>query len=214
MQKYKVFFNEKSILFTTPGKITITKPSNNSPVFTDASSVNNWLDEFEKDTESEKIIETGEPELIFEKFRKSLLNIDAAGGVIKRNNRLLFIFRNGKWDLPKGKIDKGETVEEAALREVEEECSIRGHRIVRTLAPTYHLYRSPYKKSLGQWILKKTYWFEMAYDGDEKGVPQTDEGITEVRWLAPSELSEVLANTYGNLKAMIEVYSCGSQLEA
>ena len=206
MQKYKVFLNEKSILFTSSGKITITKPTNNPPDFANVLQVSRWLDEFEKGDGTEKVIQSDNPEIFFKGFREALTNIEAAGGVIRNEKGLLFIFRNEKWDLPKGKIDKGESPVEAALREVEEECGIHGHRIIRLLEPTYHLYRSPYKKSKGEWIFKKTHWFEMEYNGNESGFPQTDEGITEIRWFARDELGEVLDNTYGNLVELIKAY--------
>ncbi len=206
MQKYKVFLNEKSILFRTSGKITITKPTASYPDFTSVPGVKQWLGEFEKGSENEIIVESENPDRDFQNFRNALTILDAAGGVIKRDGRLLFIFRNGKWDLPKGKIDKGETPEEAALREVEEECGIHGHRINRTLNPTYHIYRSPYKKSKGEWVIKKTHWFKMEYTGNEPGTPETDEGITEIRWFKPEELNVVLANTYKNLHELIQSY--------
>jgi len=206
MQKYKVFLNEKSILFRASGKITITKPTASHPDFTRISKVKQWLGEFEKGSENEIIVESDNPDRDFQNFRNVLTILDAAGGVIKRDGRLLFIFRNGKWDLPKGKIDKGEMPEEAALREVEEECGIYGHRITGTLNPTYHIYRSPYKRTKGEWIIKKTHWFEMQYDGMEAGTPETEEGITEIRWFKPEELNVVLANTYKNLHELIESY--------
>ena len=206
MQKYKVFLNEKSILFTLPGKITFTKPSSPGFDFDSVQQVKQWLDEFETSQENEIIIESEKPEEDFQKFRNDLINLDAAGGVILKENRILFIFRYNKWDLPKGKIDKDETTEEAALREVEEECGIRGHRIVKSLNPTYHIYRSPYKKTKGQWIFKKTHWFEMEYNGTESGTPETDEGITEIRWFKHANLDVVLKNTYENLRSLIEGY--------
>ncbi|WP_319482527.1 NUDIX domain-containing protein [uncultured Draconibacterium sp.] len=165
-----------------------------------------WLPDFENSDTQETVVEHPEAEKLFQNFRSAFLQIDAAGGVVKRDGRLLFIYRNGKWDLPKGKIDKGESVKTAALREVEEECGITNHSIVKALPSTYHIYQSPYKKTLGQWVFKETYWFEMEYNGSETPIPQKEEGITEVRWFLPNELGEVLENTYENLKALIELY--------
>jgi 8-oxo-dGTP pyrophosphatase MutT (NUDIX family) len=132
--------------------------------------------------------------------------IEAAGGVVVKNRKILVIFRNEKWDLPKGKIHKDETPEKAALREVHEECGINGHSIILQLSPTFHIYKSPYKDNYGQWILKKTYWFEMHYSGSEKGRPQTEENITEVKWFSKSELDLVLLNTYENIKTVFLSY--------
>ncbi|MFV0593511.1 MAG: NUDIX domain-containing protein [Draconibacterium sp.] len=186
--------------------ITLDKTSLVLPAFTDGAAVLAFLDQLRQSEYSEAVIEHDNPEAAYLFFRSALLNIDAAGGVVKRNGRMLFIFRNGKWDLPKGKIDKGERAEEAAVREVEEECGIKGHSIVKTLPSTFHLYQSPYKKTKGEWIFKETYWFEMDYKGAEDGLPETEEGITEIRWFKTSALNEVLNNTYANLKALIRSY--------
>ena len=94
---------------------------------------------------------------------------------------MLFIFRNGVWDLPKGKVDKHETTHEAAIREVEEECGISHLQMVKKLPSTYHIYQSPYKKTMGKWILKETYWYEMKYVGHDEGIPQEEENITEIK---------------------------------
>jgi 8-oxo-dGTP pyrophosphatase MutT (NUDIX family) len=133
--------------------------------------------------------------------------IPAAGGVVIRDEKLLFIIRSGKWDLPKGKIDAGETAHEAAIREVKEECGIGGHQITKDLMSTYHIFKSSYKETYGQWILKETFWFEMSYSGIENGTPQIDENITKIRWFKRNELDEVVANTYENLKSVIMSYS-------
>jgi 8-oxo-dGTP pyrophosphatase MutT (NUDIX family) len=89
------------------------------------------------------------PVHFFQLFRSVFLEVPAAGGVVKSNDRLLFIFRNGKWDLPKGKIDEGENPPEAALREVSEECGIAGQQIKKQLPSTFHIYPSPYSKTKG-----------------------------------------------------------------
>lgn len=206
MQKYKVFLNEKRILFTSFSKITLSENKRDLPDFKDSEITAKWLRQFEQGKEQEAVFESADPKRYFADFYNSLLCIDAAGGVVRKDNRLLFIFRNGKWDLPKGKIEKGETVEEAAIREVQEECGIDKLEIEKQLPPTYHIYCSPYKKSFGQWIFKKTFWFEMNYSGIENGIPQNEEGISEVRWFKPSELDEVMKNTYANLKPLIEIY--------
>ncbi|WP_346858754.1 NUDIX domain-containing protein [uncultured Draconibacterium sp.] len=206
MQKYKVFFNEKRIVFSTTSKITLSK---SKPEFIENPSVKgvkNWLEKFIHAGEQESVLEHDKPEQLLKNFKSAFINVDAAGGIVRRNNKLLFIFRNGKWDLPKGKIDKGETPAKAAIREVEEECGISGHTIVKKLPSTFHIYKSPYKKSFGKWIFKETFWYEMDYRGENNGIPQLDEGISEVRWFKKNELNEVLENTYENLKQIVELY--------
>ncbi|WP_319592066.1 NUDIX domain-containing protein [uncultured Draconibacterium sp.] len=206
MQKYKVFLNEKRIGFMPGANITLSKLSEILTENSGIDAIKGYLQNFENSDNQETVVEHPEVELLFQNFRSAFLQINAAGGVVKRDGKLLFIFRNGKWDLPKGKIDKGESNETAALREVEEECGITNHFIVKTLPSTYHIYKSPYKKTFGQWVFKETFWFEMDYSGTETPVPQLEEGITNVRWFQPSELDVVLKNTYENLKSLIGLY--------
>ncbi|MFO7873694.1 MAG: NUDIX domain-containing protein [Bacteroidales bacterium] len=143
---------------------------------------------------------TKHPERLFRQFATLFENIDAAGGVVTNTDgALLFIFRNGRWDLPKGKMEMGETPEYAAIREVEEECGLSGVRILRSLPPTYHIF--PLEDD--QWALKKTRWYHMKIDGKPGLKPQTEEGITRAVWKQPDELSEVIQSTYGNLRELI-----------
>ena len=126
--------------------------------------------------------------------------IEAAGGVVKnKKDEILFIYRNNKWDLPKGKLEKDETTKSAALREVNEECGLKKLKIIRELTSTYHTYFLHEKR-----VLKRTYWFEMFYDGTEKPQPQREEGITETKWMNRKEVEEVAKkNTYKAIKDVI-----------
>jgi 8-oxo-dGTP pyrophosphatase MutT (NUDIX family) len=101
------------------------------------------------------------------------------------------IFRNGKWDLPKGKIEKGEESDTAAIREVFEECGVSGLSLKKQLNTTFHTY--PYKDEK---ILKKTFWFLMNTSDSNKLIPQLEEGITEARWLTRGQVKEAMRNTY------------------
>jgi 8-oxo-dGTP pyrophosphatase MutT (NUDIX family) len=125
-------------------------------------------------------------------FRECFISIDAAGGLVKNTDgEFLLMFRRGKWDLPKGKLDKGESFDVAALREVEEECGISSLKITKPLLSTYHTY--PYK---GGTALKKTTWFEMLYTGKKTPKPQIEEDIEEIRWVPQSKLHNYLSNSY------------------
>ena len=203
---YKVFLNEKMISFEAPGNITLNKPSLKFYQNGSSGELKNWFETFAGGTDKNAIIIHPVPEKIFGEFQSLFINVQAAGGVVLRRNELLFIFRNNKWDLPKGKIDSGESASQAALREVEEECGISEMKIKKKLSSTFHLYQSPYPESEGQWIFKETFWFEMNYSGSEKGTPQTDEGISEIRWFNRENLYEVLDNTYQNLVDIIKLY--------
>jgi 8-oxo-dGTP pyrophosphatase MutT (NUDIX family) len=125
----------------------------------------------------------------------------AAGGVVHEpGGNILVIFRRGKWDLPKGKLDADETPEQAAIREVEEECGIHGLSLGRLVQVTFHTYTEK-KKS----ILKKTFWYSMDYDGRELPVPQEEEDIEAVEWMSPEEVrSKVFANTYRSVREVLD----------
>jgi 8-oxo-dGTP pyrophosphatase MutT (NUDIX family) len=205
-QMYKVFLNDRLIEICTQEN----SKKNNLAVKFDESvteiTIRNWFAGFLIQKTKQILLVHPNPGTFFRLFRSIFIEVPAAGGVVKSGNCLLFIFRNGKWDLPKGKIDKGETPPEAALREVSEECGISGQQIEKQLPSTFHIYQSPYSKTKGLWIFKETHWFEMVYDDTAETIPQQEEGITEVKWFYKNELDEVLANTYENLKQIILLY--------
>jgi ADP-ribose pyrophosphatase YjhB (NUDIX family) len=125
--------------------------------------------------------------------------IEAAGGVVRNEkNEILVIFRSGKWDLPKGKIDKRkETIRQAALREVQEETGLKTLKITRKLMTTYHLY---FRKE--KMILKPTFWFEMFAESSNKLVPEIKENISLVAWVSKEEIPGILENTYHSLEEL------------
>lgn len=141
-----------------------------------------------------------DPELLLRYFSSQFKIIDAAGGLVRNKvGEWLFIFRNGKWDLPKGKIEKGEKIRSAAIREVQEECGIGELHIIQEIPSTYHIY---YINETA--ILKRTYWFEMTSTDTSKLIPQTEEGITEVKWIASKNLKQVYENTYESVKEVLK----------
>jgi mutator protein MutT len=127
--------------------------------------------------------------------------IQAAGGLVENEKgEILFIFRRGKWDLPKGKIDPGETLEECAIREVEEETGITNLRLIKFLLVTYHDYTEG-----GMKIKKESHWFLMNASSQQALVPQLEEDISEIRWIAPADLGSVLKNTYPTIVDVLKV---------
>lgn len=136
---------------------------------------------------------------LIKKFLKLLPNVVAGGGkVYNDKGDILFIFRNDKWDLPKGKLEKDETIEEAAIREVEEETGVEGLEIVKPLNMTYHIF-----KRHGKHKIKVTYWFEMKTTFNKELRPQHNEGITKVAWLSPEDTQKALKNSYANIKLLV-----------
>jgi len=125
-------------------------------------------------------------------FKSLFTPIRAAGGLIRNsNNEFIVIRRNGLWDLPKGKTEKGELPQDTAVREVCEECGIDAPFVKGFLLKTFHAYMMD-----GKAILKETDWFDMQIDGRVKTIPQEAENITEVKWLRAEMASSIESNTY------------------
>ena len=196
---YKVFFNQHLI------KINVLEDF--SPFETDELSVADPAKEevdilivtLSKETKRQVInLLYSDIENAMEKFKKSFKLIEAAGGKVQNNDgEILFIYRLGMWDLPKGKIEKEENTEEAALREVEEECGISKLHLLSKIKDTWHIY---YHKEV--FCLKKTYWFAMSYEGNEQLVPQEEEGIEEVIWIGKENLSNYLEKSYPSINEL------------
>ena len=124
--------------------------------------------------------------------------VEAAGGLVKNDrDETLFIFRNGKWDLPKGKTEKGENIEETAVREVEEETGVRGLEITEFLMQTFHVF-----KRNGEYRLKLTHWYQMKTSYDGELLPQFEEDILQVIWKNDVDTKVALENSYENIKLL------------
>ncbi|PRY51456.1 NUDIX domain-containing protein [Arcticibacter pallidicorallinus] len=136
----------------------------------------------------------------FKKLRKAYQVIKAAGGVVSTpDQEYLFIFRKGKWDLPKGKLDEGEKTRSAAVREVEEECGIRVGRLLDKLTNTWHVY-----EERNEVIFKKTSWYTMEA-AKQKLVPQLEEDITDARWMSEDHFGSIQKNTYPTIMNILEL---------
>ncbi len=140
-------------------------------------------------------------------FASIFKQIDAAGGIVfNEANEALLIFRNNKWDLPKGKVEKGEGIKDAAIREVTEETGVKQISIqAPILLPTnqnnvtYHTYYNNKR----QRMLKSTYWYRMYCPEAENGTPQLEEGITKVAWIPKAELVKHRYRTFGSIRDVI-----------
>lgn len=204
---YEVFWNDRKIVICSPENIQFIKAAVRFENISSTEKVKEWFLEFIKSETISAVLLHPNPEIFWtETVVPAFKYLPAAGGIVIRDEKIMFILRHGKWDLPKGKIDTGENAQEAALREVAEECGIAEHQIVKKIPSTFHIYQSDYKDSKGLWILKETHWFEMIYSSAENGTPQTAENISEIRWFAKNELTQVLENTYENLKSVISLY--------
>jgi len=142
------------------------------------------------------------PKQLYRDFLSMFVKIEAAGGlVINSSGQFLFIYRYGKWDLPKGKIENFEKKDEAALREVEEETGIGKLTIIDSLIRTRHLYDEK-----GKHCLKLTWWYYMKTLDNAIPVPQKEEGITNAQWIDRDKLNEVMMNTYPSIIEVINSY--------
>ena len=143
---------------------------------------------------------TKDKKALKEFVKSRFLIVKAAGGIVSKKDKVLMIFRLGKWDFPKGKFDKGETPEACAKREVEEECNIKvklGPHVVNT----WHTYTQNRKS-----ILKKTYWFAMDSYQDHTMKPQQEEGIEDIQWMSEADAKTALINSYPSMRHLFKQY--------
>lgn len=191
---YKVFVNDKPIYLTS--EMVFHK---------DAKCL--MLKDVDLETVVKKVAKNKWPlvylfypngEQLIQKLKKKIPVVLAAGGLVKNeNNEILFIKRNGKWDLPKGRVEDKETIEEAALRETEEETGVEGLEIVKPLQITYHFFKRNDKLRL-----KETYWFEMKTSFTGKLIPEKSEGIKRVAWKNPKKTTKALHKSYANIREL------------
>jgi 8-oxo-dGTP pyrophosphatase MutT (NUDIX family) len=130
--------------------------------------------------------------------------IQAGGGlVLNEQNELLFIYRRGSWDLPKGKVDSGETIEACALREVEEETGVGNLTLVDFLGITQHQYFDPY---LQEEVIKESHWYIMTVKGVPALIPQSEEDITNIKWVPLAEVNALITNSFTSIKEIIGLF--------
>jgi len=197
---YKVFVNDSPIIITSS-----SKKENNFPTYILENIVFHEIIHKLNDIDIHGInLYSSDLENDWANFLKNMNVISAAGGlVLNPKKEVLFIYRNNTWDLPKGWIEKGESIENAAIREIEEECGIFNLAISKKLITTYHIY---FHKGMK---LKETHWFLMTSDYDKELVPQIEEGITKVVFKNESEINDALQNTYANIKLVYDTYKEG-----
>ncbi|WP_109299312.1 NUDIX hydrolase [Aquimarina sp. AU474] len=194
---YKVFVNNTPIILSTKKSIDGYKMIPIKKVEF-PTIIKDILDKEAVDEEAKyHFYHKNEDKLIEHLYSKLPVVVAGGGKAYNAKGEILFIYRNGKWDLPKGKIEKNEHIETAAIREVEEETGVTGLEITKFLYKTYHVFRRN-----GEYRLKVTYWFEMKteYKGDL--VPQKEEGITKVKWKNKRKAKKALTNSYANIKKL------------
>lgn len=203
MQKYKVFYKSNVIVFCN-----ITENSNlsddtlyfiNPTNLQIIEAINSCFNNKDSDIKIITALVSNTFEA-FNEFKSSFAIIEAAGGVVSdKNGRCLMIKRLGFWDLPKGKIDLGETIEHAAIREVKEETGIKSLSIIKQIENSYHIYND----NNNDWIFKITYWFLMI-GSESKLTPQSEENITKAAWFSKNQIISRISSTYASILQVLK----------
>lgn len=199
---YQVFINDRLLQFTPLREIVksaeiILKLTG----FESPTQLEQIIQSFEVNKATDHIVlQSADIDRTWVTFCSLYQVLEAAGGVVYNlHDEILLIFRNGKWDLPKGKIETGEDPDQAAIREVNEECGIGYLQLEKQIATTYHTY--PYQ---GKKVLKKTFWFIMKTKDTSKPIPQLEEGIIDAKWMNKQGVEEALENTYSSIGLLLK----------
>lgn len=194
---YKVFLFNKALIFVSPEELAALKEDVPHFHFRDQADLLQRYRNLVNDGNERKLlyVVAEDPEKVWKLFSSGFENILAAGGVVRDPmGRTLFILRHNRWDLPKGKVEEGEDISEAAEREVEEECGVGIDRNEGHLMDSYHIYQAQ-----GVEFLKRTSWYLMRVEEPQEPVPQVEEGITQVVWKAEDEQGDVERNTFASI---------------
>jgi len=199
----KIYFNDKPVFLCNEIDQELNEILHHpDAVFVDEISpraMKAMLHEIKKEEFHAGVIWHTELDTVKDAFFKQFKVLEAAGGIVQNEEKdLLFINRLGKWDLPKGKIEKNEKEEEAAVREVTEETGVTGLQLKKKIGETYHVY-----DAFGKHFLKLTHWYHMTCSSNQVLVPQTEEDITDIKWVKTLHIKEPMENTYPSIKDIL-----------
>jgi hypothetical protein len=199
MKNYRIYINNNTLLITK----SLPKQEKVHQIDPADFDFHTFHKNLKKGSKKDYALISKTPKLLFKSIKKKLTIIKAAGGLVENSKgEFLFIFRNKKWDLPKGKVEKNEPIKITAVREVEEECGVRVEKRDKCLCKTYHIYELN-----GKIILKKTNWYKMYVKGVPKLIPQKEEGITTASWVGASGIKAKTQNTYPLILDVLEAES-------
>ena len=193
----RIYFNDKALSIFSDSE---TVAADEQTYMIRNAGEKNIAEAVEKIQTSDSVtLVSSDPDKLFRSLKEKFRIIQAAGGFVYDKDQVLFIFRKGKWDLPKGKLDEGESLETCAVREVEEETGTKNIRLRELLHVSYHTYTEKDKN-----ILKETYWYLMEGDASLPVVAQKDEGIDECIWIRKDSLEQYLSNSYELIREVVE----------
>lgn len=200
---YKIFFGDKPVFLCDDVSHELHEYLHHPDcVFIDETSrpaLKSMLHEIIKPDFHSGIIYSKDLDLLKKDFFRLFTIVEAAGGLVQNDKKeYLLIHRRGHWDLPKGKIDKGETKEQAAIREVEEETGLKNIKLGKQISTTYHTYHE-----FGKFILKPSYWFAMKVSGEQDIKPQTEEDIMEIKWVKQADMNHYFSNMYASVRELL-----------
>ena len=198
---YRIFINDNTLILSGSKEILNGFENADIEQYSCSSCMNRAIAKLENDVCKVVILQGNSLELMWEDFCSRYKSIEAAGGVVTNlAKEVLWIRRNEKWDLPKGKVEKDEEIEDAAVREVEGECALNS--IVRgdLLGVTYHTYTFK-----GENVLKKSYWFAMVCETEQNLAPQEEEGITAVVWANTEMHRSYSLDTYTSIAELLKL---------
>ena len=191
---YKVFVNDKPLFLTN----AISKETDFQLFLLESIDIEQLIIKMFQNKIQKASLYYPDEKVILKKLKEKIPVCKAGGGLVfNKKGEVLFILRNGKWDLPKGGIEREEEIADTAMREVEEETGVNKLEITRKLQKTYHIF-----KRNGKYKLKITHWFEMQTNFEGTPFPQANEGIEKAVWLNPEQIKEALKNSYENIKLL------------
>lgn len=202
----KIYFNDKPLFLCDNVDETIEPYlHHDDAVFIDeldSHTVKSMIHEMQVDKVHAGVFFHTDFEALKKAFVKKFTLVKAAGGlVLNEQKEILLIFRRGSWDLPKGKLDKGETLEQCAVREVEEETGATNVKLLSPLSITYHTYHEG-----ARFILKESHWYNMSVGGEQKLTPQMEEDIQEIKWVAADKLPNYMKKSFPSVADVLQLH--------